>query len=189
MHLVLGPSPHGWADAALDDPAALFSDHAHCEKKAATTALNLLQQNGDRPSIVLRLARLAEQETNHLRRVLEHMAHLGYTLLPDHGNDYARALVLQAHDPVDRCIAAACIEARSHERLALLADAVGSRSDLAHLVGFFDELRACEAGHSHTYLEIASELRDPATVRKRIPQWIERESAAIAAVSPRPAVH
>jgi tRNA-(ms[2]io[6]A)-hydroxylase len=189
VRLDLTPTPSGWADAALDDVEGLLSDHAHCEKKAATTALNFLQHHGDRPAIALRLARLAEQEANHLRRVLEHMARLGLTLRPDTGNDYARALVLQAHDPVDRCIAAACIEERSHERLTLLRDAIALRPDLAHLVDFFDELRACEAGHTHTYLDLACELRDEPTVLRRLPAWIEREAAAIGAVSARPAVH
>lgn len=189
MRLALVPTAPGWADAALDDVEGLLSDHAHCEKKAATTALNFLQHHGDRPAVALRLARLAEQEANHLRRVLEHMAHLGLTLRPDGGNDYARALVVQAHDPVDRCIAAACIEERSHERLTLLRDAVRARPDLVHLVEFFDELRACEAGHTHTYLDLACELRDVRTVERRLPTWVEREAAAIGAVPVRPAVH
>ena len=104
VRLDLVPTPAGWAGTALDDVEGLLSDHAHCEKKAATTALNFLQHHGDDPVVALRLARLAEQEANHLRRVLEHMAALGLHLRPDTGNDYARALVVRAHDPVDRCI-------------------------------------------------------------------------------------
>ena len=189
MHLELIPTALGWADIALSDVEALLSDHAHCEKKAATTALGFLQPFSDSPEVVMRLARLAEQETNHLRRVIESLRALGYSLQRDPGNLYAGMLMRQASDIVDRCIAAACIEARSHERLALLADALSTRRALAHLVPFFEELRACEAGHAHTYLEIAALVHGDAIVAQRIPIWEQREAAAISSVVARPAIH
>ena len=137
----------------------------------------------------MRLARLAEQETNHLRRVVESLRALGYSLQRDPGNLYAGILMRQTSDLVDRCIAAACIEARSHERLALLTDALAQRSALAHLVPFFEELRACEAGHAHTYLEIAAVVHGESIVTQRIPLWQQRETVAINSVVARSAIH
>jgi tRNA-(ms[2]io[6]A)-hydroxylase len=55
-------TPTGWAEVALRDPAALLSDHAHCEKKAALTALTLSQALADLPRASVLLARLAEEE-------------------------------------------------------------------------------------------------------------------------------
>jgi tRNA 2-(methylsulfanyl)-N6-isopentenyladenosine37 hydroxylase len=189
MQLELVPTPDGWADIALRDVGALLSDHAHCEKKAATTALGLLQPMSDSPDVVMRLVRLAEQETNHLRRVIEALRDLGYSLQRDQGNVYAGLLMRQTTDVVDRCIAAACIEARSHERLDLLTVALAQRPALVHLVALFEELRACEAGHAHTYLEIATTVHGAATVQARISTWQQREAVAIASVVPRCAVH
>ena len=189
MQLDLTPTAPEWAAIALSDPEALLSDHAHCERKAATTALGLVHPFSDSPETVMRLARLAEQETEHFRRVLEAMRGLGMQLRRDDGNLYAGLLIRQASDLIDRCIAAACIEARSHERLALLADALTRNAELKHLVGFFEELRACEAGHAHTYLEIAATVRGTAVVRGRLALWAQRENAAMAAVTHRSAIH
>ena len=189
MQLDLVPTTSGWADIALTDVEALLSDHAHCEKKAATTALGFLQPFSDAPEVVMRLARLAEQETNHLRRVLEAMRALGFSLQRDPGNLYAGLLMRQTSDIVDRCIAAACIEARSHERLSLLTDALRERSALVHLVPLFQELQACEAGHAHTYLEIATMVHGKLAVCSRIPIWQQREAVAINSVVARCAIH
>ena len=194
MRLDLVPTPAGWAARALEDVEGFLSDHAHCEKKAATTALGFMQYAAanlanDHPDVVMRLARLAEQETNHLRRVLDAMRLLGLRLRPDVGNNYAKSLIRQAHDVVDRYIVAACIEARSHERLALIRDELDNHESLAHLVAFFDELKACEAGHAAMYLELACAERDEHTVRRRIPTWTAREAEAIAASDRSSVVH
>jgi tRNA 2-(methylsulfanyl)-N6-isopentenyladenosine37 hydroxylase len=187
--LALVPTAPGWAEVALADVEALLSDHAHCEKKAAQQAMSLLHAVSAHDEVVLRLARLAEQEAEHLRRVIETIHSLGLHLRPDTTNAYAAALARDANDTIDRLIVAALIEARSHERLELLTVALAARPDLAHLVPMFDELRACEAGHAHTYLQIAALVADERRVQARIPAWVEREASAIAGVEPRSAVH
>jgi tRNA-(ms[2]io[6]A)-hydroxylase len=187
--LELVPTGSGWTAIAVRDVGALLSDHAHCEKKAATTALALLTAHHDQPALVLRLARLAEQETDHLRRVLEAMRGLGYELQPDEGNDYARGLARLARDSIDRCIVAALIEARSHERLALLTETARTHPELGALHPLLDELRASEAGHAHVYLELACALAGRDEVARRLPTWCEREAAAIASAPARSAVH
>ncbi len=187
--LDLAPTPPGWAEVALADLEALLSDHAHCEKKAAQQAMSLLHALADHDEVVVRLARLAEQEAEHLRRVIETIHSLGLHLRPDTTNAYAAALARDANDTIDRLIVAALIEARSHERLELLTTALSARGDLAHLVPLFDELRACEAGHAHTYLQIAAIACDEQRVEARLPVWIEREAAAIRSAICRSAIH
>jgi tRNA 2-(methylsulfanyl)-N6-isopentenyladenosine37 hydroxylase len=187
--LVLVPTLPGWTEVALQDVEALLSDHAHCEKKAAQQAMSLLHALADHDEVVVRLARLAEQEAEHLRRVIETIHSLGLHLRPDTTNAYTAALARDANDTVDRLIVAALIEARSHERLDLLTNAFRNRDDLAHLVPLFDELRACEAGHAHTYLQIAELVCDRARVDARLPGWLDREAVAISSVAPRAAIH
>lgn len=188
----LQPTGPHWAATALAAPAELLSDHAHCERKAAATALSLLGgAAGSDPDVAMRLARLAEQEAEHLRRVLEWMRRLGLPLHPDRGNPYAKTMMaaVRPHEPGDRFLAAAMIEARSHERLDLLRDAVAGEGDLARLVPLLDELAACEAGHAHTYIALAMRTIGTEATRVALRRWEAVESAAIAAVPARAAVH
>lgn len=187
----LVPTAPGWAAAALADPEALLSDHAHCEKKAAAVALSLLGASVDDPDAVMRLARLAEQETEHLRRVLEGMQRLGMSLRPDRPNPYARALrdAARPGHAEDRLLCAAMIEARSHERLELLQAAVAGDAELGFLAALFDELAACEAGHAHTYVVLAARRIGRDGTADELRRWEAVEAAAIADVPHRSAVH
>ena len=185
------PTPEGWAAAALEDPEALLSDHAHCEKKAALSALNLSQSLADLPRASVLLARIAEEELNHYRRVLEALQGFGWTLRPDGGNAYAKALHQQATKGLlDRLLIAALIEARSCERLWLLerawasTPAPGSATWLAFLL----ELERCEAGHALGYRSLAEE-RFGAPARARLDWWLDREAEVILTLPWRSAVH
>ena len=184
-------TPAAWAQAALEDPAALLSDHAHCEKKAALTALTLSQSFADAPRASLLLARLAEDELNHYRRVLEALQGFGWPLRPDTGNAYAQALHKHADKGLlDRLLIAALIEARSCERLWLLERAGASHPELgtAPWLAFLVELERCEAGHALGYRSLAEE-RFGAQVRARLDWWLDREAEVIQALPWRSAVH
>ena len=37
-----GPTPEAWVTHAITQPQILIQDHANCEKKAASTAMNLM---------------------------------------------------------------------------------------------------------------------------------------------------
>jgi tRNA-(ms[2]io[6]A)-hydroxylase len=184
-------TPAAWAAAALADPAALLSDHAHCEKKAALTALNLSQSLADSPRASILLARLAEDELNHYRRVLEALQGFGWSLRPDGGNAYAQALHRHAtRGLLDRLLIAALIEARSCERLWLLAQAGAAHPELgsAAWLAFLLELERCEAGHALGYRSLAEE-RFGAEAGTRLDWWLDREAEVIQALPWRSAVH
>lgn len=184
-------TPAAWAEAALADPAALLSDHAHNEKKAALNALNLSLHLADVPRASVLLARLAEEELNHYRRVLEALMTFGWPLRPDGGNAYAKALHQQAAKGLlDRLLIAALIEARSCERLWLLERAGVSHPDLgsATWLGFLLELERCEAGHALGYRSLAEE-RFGAAAAERLEWWLDREAEVIQSLPWRSAVH
>ncbi len=185
------PTPEGWAAAALEDPAALLSDHAHCEKKAALSALNLSQSLADMPRASVLLARIAEEELNHFRRGLEALQGFGWTLRPDGGNAYAKALHQQATKGLlDRLLIAALIEARSCERLWLLERAwtLNPAPGSAPWLAFLLELERCEAGHALGYRSLAEE-RFGAQARARLDWWLDREAEVILTLPWRSAVH
>ncbi|WP_243287871.1 tRNA isopentenyl-2-thiomethyl-A-37 hydroxylase MiaE [Geothrix terrae] len=185
-------TPPEWAEAALADPEALLSDHAHCEKKAALTALNLARHLGDMARAAALLERLAEEELDHYRRVLEGLQGFGWTLRPDRGNPYAQALHRSASKGLlDQLLIAALIEARSCERLWLLERAavghlaLGSTGWLAFLL----ELERCEAGHAQAYRSLAEERFGREATQQRLDWWLDREAEAIRTQPWRSAVH
>ncbi len=184
-------TPAAWAEAALADPEALLSDHAHCEKKAALSALTLAQSFGDQPRAAVLLARLAEEEMGHFRRVLEALQGFGWTLRPDGGNAYAQALHrLAGKGLLDRLLIAALIEARSCERLWLLERAAAGHPVLgaAPWLAFLLELERCEAGHALSYRGLAEE-RFGAQARERLDWWLDREAEVVRALPWRSVVH
>ncbi len=184
-------TPPTWAEAAIADPAALLSDHAHCEKKAALNALNLSQSFADTPRASVLLARLAEDELNHFRRVLEALQGFGWVLRPDQGNPYAQALhKLASKGLLDRLLIAALIEARSCERLWLLERAGTGHPDLgsALWLSFLLELERCEAGHALSYRSLAEE-RFGVLAESRLEWWLDREGEVILTLPWRSAVH
>ncbi|WLT30282.1 tRNA isopentenyl-2-thiomethyl-A-37 hydroxylase MiaE [Geothrix sp. PMB-07] len=184
-------TPAAWAEAALADPAALLSDHAHNEKKAALNALNLSLHLAEIPRASVLLARLAEEELNHYRRVLEALMAFGWPLRPDGGNAYAKALHQQAAKGLlDRLLIAALIEARSCERLWLLERAGASHPELGSTawLAFLLELERCEAGHALGYRSLAEE-RFGAEAATRLDWWLDREAEVIQSLPWRSAVH
>jgi tRNA-(ms[2]io[6]A)-hydroxylase len=175
----------------MADPAALLSDHAHNEKKAALNALNLSQSFADQPRAAVLLARLAEEELNHYRRVLEALQNFGWPLRPDGGNTYAKGLhKLASKGLLDRLLIAGLIEARSCERLWLLERAGASHPELgsAAWLAFLVELERCEAGHALGYRSLAVE-RFGAEAEARLDWWLDREAEVILSLPWRSAVH
>jgi len=184
-------TPTGWAQVAVADPAALLSDHAHCEKKAALNALNLSLSMGDSPRAAGLLARLAEEELNHFRRVLEALQGFGWTLRPDVGNAYAQGLHrLASKGLLDRLLMSALIEARSCERLWLLEQEGATHADLGSpaWLAFLLELERCEAGHALAFKSLAEE-RFGAEAEVRLDWWLDREAEVISALPWRSVVH
>ena len=127
MSVFLGaPTPPAWVEAALQSVDLLIVDHANCEKKAAASALALINRYGDRDELVLRMSRLAREELRHFEQVRKLMDRLGYGWRQVSAARYGGALRAAAGsgEPgrlVDLLLIGAFIEARSCERFALLA--------------------------------------------------------------------
>ena len=64
------PTPAAWVQWALENPAVLLIDHANCEKKAASTALNLMYRYVGHHELLQRLSRLAREELRHFEQVI-----------------------------------------------------------------------------------------------------------------------
>ena len=161
MLILTVPTDDAWVDAALADLDHVLVDHAHCEMKAATSALSLAVRHPDDPALVLALTDLAKEEIEHFQRVVGFLTRRGLSLGPPPVDAYVAALRQAAHTLlrdvpalVERLLVGAMIEARSCERFKVLVDRM-TAPEHAELRPFYDELFACEARHFRLYTDLA----------------------------------
>jgi tRNA-(ms[2]io[6]A)-hydroxylase len=171
----VAPSSAEWVARACAELATLLVDHAHCEKRAASTAVRFLFKYPERPSLVTQLSRLAREELVHFERVLGELRARSIPFRQLSSAGYAAALLAHARGPVDELLVCALIEARSHERFEQLAAHV----DDARLRDFYRELGEAEARHGEIYIELAEELQG-GDVRPRLLELIAVEGEVVA---------
>ncbi len=189
---LLPATPDGWLPHALAHFDQVLVDHAHCEKKAAANALSLLQSYPDVPGLPAHMARLAREESAHLAKVLQLMEKRGLVLGFDKGDPYAQGLQALLRKGakerrVDRFLVAALIEARSCERLALLAQGL-VKTDPA-LARFYEELATSEHGHQRLFVRLALEVEPKDVVGARLAELAQAEAALVRSLPVRAAVH
>ena len=190
LHLLQPTNPR-WVEAATGDLPGLLADHAHCELKAAQSALSMVGRFGDEaPELIEPLSKLAREETAHFREVCGHLEQRGAGLGKPAKDEYVQALRKAARAdgeaPVllDRLLVSALIEARSCERFQVLADGLAD----AELAGFYRGLMAAEARHFTLFRGLA-EARFGAEARRRLARLAEREAEVAHALPLGPTVH
>ncbi len=182
-------TPHSFGSWALDHLHDILVDHAQCEKKAASTALGLLFRYPDVPALQHPLSALAREELEHFECVLDHLARMQIPLVRQKPSAYASTLMaaVATFEPqrlVDTLLCCALIEARSCERMQLLAQAF-ERSPLfgpAHqLTKLYRGLLASEARHHQSYVDLAIEVAEtPASaVMHRLETMAQAEAHAL----------
>jgi tRNA-(ms[2]io[6]A)-hydroxylase len=178
-----------WVEVALSDLDATLGDHAHCEKKAAATAVKLVADNADKPDLVRKLARLAQEETQHFLAVLNELAQRGRTLPPDTGDPYVGSLLRLAGGGrsrlTEQLLVFALVEARSCERLTLLGQALED----ARLAEFYRRLAQSEAGHEQLFVDLARVHGAGIDVDRRLAEMADDEAAVVAALPLLPRIH
>ena len=165
-------------DAHLDD---ILIDHAHCEKKAAGVAMNLLFSYVDQVPLARAMTEIVNEELAHFHLVLDLLERRGIRFRKLSPSSYGQRLhaVVRKEEParaIDRLLVAGLIEARSCERFALLRDHVAD----AELREFYGSLFESEARHHATYVRLACDVAPEETVRERL-HWLAAEEAAIIA--------
>ena len=163
-------------DAHLDE---ILIDHAHCEKKAAGVAMNLLFSYVDHVPLARAMTEIVTEELAHFHLVLDLLERRGIRFRKLSPSSYGQRLhaIVRKEEParaVDRLLVAGLIEARSCERFAVLRDHV----DDAELQEFYGSLFESEARHHATYVRLACDVAPEETVRERL-HWLAAEEAAI----------
>jgi tRNA 2-(methylsulfanyl)-N6-isopentenyladenosine37 hydroxylase len=191
---ILRSSTHPrWFAASSADLLSLLSDHLHCERKAAENSLMLVRRYPHRGTSVASLSRLAHEETSHVVQVAALIAARGWTPRADTPNLYARRLLaeVRGREPgrlLDLLLVAAFIEARSHERLSLLAAGFSTTGE-PELGAFYRSLAVAEDRHAEIFLELAEPLVAADEYQGRLAEMGEREAEILAELPHTTRVH
>jgi tRNA-(ms[2]io[6]A)-hydroxylase len=169
-----------WLETVEENLEEILLDHAHCEKKAAGVAMNLIFAYVDKVDLVRELSEIVNEELDHFRQVLDLIEARGLRFRRLTPSSYGRQLndLVRKQEPgkaVDRFLVASLIEARSCERFALLKDRLSDRT----LAEFYASLFESEARHHATYVRLAMLFDIPERVGARLDELAAAEAEII----------
>lgn len=191
IHAFLGcTTPESWFDAASqpENMALIIQDHANCEKKAASTAINLMFRYGFYTDLQVKLSQLVREEMLHYEQVLELMQKRGQAWAAIPAGRYAGALrkEIKTYEPqalVDVLIVGAFVEARSCERFAALAPYVDDE-----MAKFYKYLLKSESRHFEDYLTLAQSVSTQ-DISERVDTFRQLEAELISTPDPQLRFH
>jgi tRNA-(ms[2]io[6]A)-hydroxylase len=178
---LLCKTPELWIENALANPKLLLIDHANCEKKAASTALNLIYRYVDNFDLLNKMSRLAREELRHFEQVIAIMKRRNIDYRQITASRYAVTLreAVRPNDPdklVDILIVGALIEARSCERFARIAPFLDEE-----LQEFYSSLLKSEGRHYRDYLTLAGKVASAQEVDSRLEVFLQIEKQLVEA--------
>ena len=181
-----------WLEQVDEHLDEILIDHAHCEKKAAGTAMNLLFAYVEYEELTREMAVIVNEELEHFTMVLDLLPARNIKFRNLTPGGYGRKLheLIRKGKPdraVDRLLVASLIEARSCERFKLLRDHIQTRDP--ELAEFYGSLFESEARHHLTYVRLANLFADKETVDQRLSELAAEEAAIMEEGDPLPRMH
>jgi tRNA-(ms[2]io[6]A)-hydroxylase len=179
-----------WLPRVKANLPATLVDHAHLERKAATTALNL-EKYRDFYERVEELNAIAIEELQHFQLVLAILKRRGIPFAQPHPSPWITGLMRSVrngnrHQAIDHLICCAFIEGRSCEKFQFLASEL--RTMDAELAQFYGSLVESEGNHYATYLLMARAI-DEAETERRMEFYLELDAKLIREPNPLPMLH
>lgn len=171
-------TPDQWIESALKNQSIMLIDHANCEKKAASTAMNLIYRYVDKSDLLNKMSKLAREELRHFEQVIKIMRKRGIAYVQLSASRYAGGMRegMRTHEPeklIDTLIIGAFIEARSCERFAKLAPFLDEE-----LKKFYLSLLKSESRHYEDYLKLARKY-SRVDIEERVLYYAELEKRLI----------
>ena len=166
-----------WTRVAVENIDEILIDHAHCEKKAASTALTLIFRYPEYAHMMKPLSAVAREELEHFEEVVGHLERRGVQFRRLAPSQYAGRLmtVVRSGEPnrlIDMLLCCAVIEARSCERMKILSENLTD----PELVRLYQGLLESEARHHSLYVELAQSVCPPDVVLDRLSDIMKHES-------------
>ncbi|PMB51155.1 rubrerythrin family protein [Fischerella thermalis CCMEE 5201] len=190
INILRQPTSSAWVEQAISNLDIILLDHAQCERKAAGVALNLIFRYPSNAKMVRELTKIAREELEHFEQVNQWLEDRNIPMRPLTPPPYGAGLKAQirSKEPdrfLDSLLVSGLIEARSHERLGLLA----THCPEPKLAKFYHGLMASEARHFGTYWVLADTYFDREIVTKRLDELAIIESEFLVNLHPEPRIH
>jgi tRNA-(ms[2]io[6]A)-hydroxylase len=182
--------PPTWLPKVLANLPAVLVDHAHLERKAATSALNL-EKFRDLFPRVDELNAIAIEELQHFQLVLDLLKKRGIPFGQAYPSPWISGLMRAIrngarHQVIDHLICCSLVEGRSCEKFQILANELISLD--AELAAFYSSLVESEGNHYATYLLMARGI-DETETQRRLDYYLELDAKLIRAPNPLPLLH
>jgi tRNA-(ms[2]io[6]A)-hydroxylase len=165
-------------------------DHAHLERKAATSALNL-EKYHDLHARVTELNAIAIEELQHFQLVLDLLRRRDIAFASAQHCPWIKGLMRSVRpghksQVIDHLLCAALIEARSCEKFQILARALTETDP--ELAKFYGSLVESEGNHYAAYVLMARGIDDTETTR-RLDFYLDLDAQLIREPNPRAMLH
>jgi tRNA 2-(methylsulfanyl)-N6-isopentenyladenosine37 hydroxylase len=182
--------PADWLPKVLANLPAVLVDHAHLERKAATSALNLEKYRDLFPRVE-ELNAIAIEELQHFQLVLNLLKRRGIPFGQPYPSSWIAGLMKSVRNGsrqqvIDHLICCGLIEARSCEKFQFLAEAL--RSLDPELADFYASLVESEGNHYATYLLMAKGI-DDAETHRRLDFYLDLDATLIREPNSLPLLH
>jgi tRNA 2-(methylsulfanyl)-N6-isopentenyladenosine37 hydroxylase len=190
MNILCQPTSSAWLEQALGNLDKILLDHSHCERKAASTAINLMFRYPSNHKLVRQLTAIAQEELEHFEQVNQILEARQIQLSSISPPPYGKEMMSQVrhqepHRLLDSLLISGLIEARSHERLGLLATHLPDPK----LAAFYRSLMASEARHFGIYWLLADTYFDRSIVQTRLAELALVESKILSTLHHEPRIH
>jgi len=169
--------PANWFEKVVSDIPAVLIDHAHLERKAATSALNLEKYRSTQ-KYVRTLNSIAIEELQHFELVLDLLKQRGVEMRFTPQSPWITGLMRAIRHGVneqviDHLIVASLIEGRSCEKFQILRDGLPTID--AQLANFYGSLVESEGNHYATFWLMACDI-DNAEAHERLDYFLDLEA-------------
>ena len=186
------PTDPRWVNIVRKNIEEILTDHAHCEQKAASTAISLIVSFPEYTELVNEMISLVKDEISHFKMVHDLILERGYSLGRDRKDEYV--VELQKFFPkggsrttqlVHRLLYAALIEARSCERFRLLSEELNDKE----LAKFYRNLMVSEANHYTMFLGFARQYGDRKEVDEKWQDLLKYEADIMKNLGKKETIH
>jgi tRNA-(ms[2]io[6]A)-hydroxylase len=182
--------PVDWLPKVIGNLPAVLVDHAHLERKAATSALNLEKYRDLFPR-VHELNAIAIEELQHFELVLRLLQRRGIPFGQPYPSPWIAGLMRSVragarHQVIDHLICCSLIEGRSCEKFQVLASALAEKDP--ELASFYGSLVESEGNHYATYILMARAI-DEAEADRRLDFYLNLDAELMRKPNPLPILH
>lgn len=186
------PTDPRWVNIVEKNIEEILTDHAYCEQKASTNAINLIVHFPECTELVDAMLDLAREELEHFQQVHEKIKDRGFALGKERRDEYVFELNnfirkgYQRHYVlVDKLLFSALVEARSCERFKVLSENINDED----LRKFYRELMISEANHYTVFIKLAKLYAGDIDVDNRWQEFLDYENDIIKKYGNKETIH